>query len=392
MPVTIPKTADIATGIISGVESETSTTISSFPKSFLRVLSKALAGQVVILSKYIGFLHLQTHPKYAYYGNVTVGGVTYNPLLELGRLKGVPDPSPGSVGSIGLQFYTSGFGTTSIPPGLLLVNPVTQVTYKTTFSVSVTPTSAGTTLAAAQGSGNVGTVNKLNAGDNLILVAPNSYVQRSVKVTVVTLGNDAETEDSYRNRVLLAYRARQTGGAPIDYVQWAMSGGGVKSVYVYRTDPGRVYVYCEVPSTVEPDGIADAGTLTLAEQLIRLDASGVSARMPLGVNLTVLSISRTALNVNVTGVTGVSIADITSPLTLALDEYFRSLEPYIEGVTALPKRDRATLADVTTVVANVINGRAGSFNSVQLLLSATPVQSYLLGSGKKAKLGTLAVT
>ncbi|MBQ1591054.1 MAG: hypothetical protein II077_03325, partial [Treponema sp.] len=65
------------------------------PKSFIVVLSKVLAGIFLIPYKLTGWFYLQLFPDTASFDEVDVLGYTLRPLVKLGNLFGVGNPTSG---------------------------------------------------------------------------------------------------------------------------------------------------------------------------------------------------------------------------------------------------------------------------------------------------------
>ena len=94
MSLVTPTTKDISDNIIAQLEASLNQTIPLLPKSFTRVLAKAMAAVFVLLYKYGGFIFLQIFVQTASNVDTEINGKTVNPLIEWGRLIGVGDPTP----------------------------------------------------------------------------------------------------------------------------------------------------------------------------------------------------------------------------------------------------------------------------------------------------------
>jgi hypothetical protein len=79
-------------------------------------------------------------------------------------------------------------------------------------------------------------------------------------------------------------------------------------------------------------------------------------------------------------------------LVEGLDEYLRSREPFIVGLSVLPREDRITTAAIGGVIDGIVSAHGGTVNAVTFLVGASPQTAYTLGNGEKAKLGTVAYT
>lgn len=82
MSLQTPTTKEISDNIIAQLEASLNQSIPLLPKSFLRVLSKALAGVFVLLYKYGGFMFLQVFVRTASAKETIINGNSVTPLIE----------------------------------------------------------------------------------------------------------------------------------------------------------------------------------------------------------------------------------------------------------------------------------------------------------------------
>jgi hypothetical protein len=92
MSLPIITTAQVLQTITAQLEASFGQAIPIFGKAFARVIAKVLAGVVVILYKYIGFIALQKFVRWASMEETLINGKQLRPLVEWGRLIGVGDP------------------------------------------------------------------------------------------------------------------------------------------------------------------------------------------------------------------------------------------------------------------------------------------------------------
>lgn len=96
-----------------------------------------------------------------------------------------------------------------------------------------------------------------------------STVTAAVGADGVILGADVEGIESYRSRILFRKRNPPHGGAPADYVMWALQVSGVTRVFVERKWNGggtvRVYVLMD---DAFPNGIPDAAAVARVQDYI----------------------------------------------------------------------------------------------------------------------------
>lgn len=385
MSLETPTTQQINDNIVAQLETALNQSIPLLPKSFLRVLARALSGVFILLYKYVGFMHLQQFVRYASFKETTVNGVKLTPLVEWGRLIGIGDPSQATAAEMEIQITVEGDGNSTLPAGSQLVDAARGFTYLTTASVTLdTTTVAARVRAVTQGS----TPNQ-QAGAVLSFANPLSDVARDTTVTAIKVtGADAETESAYRQRVLDRFQKRPQGGAYADYEQWGEETEGVINVYPYTSPfPGQVDLYVEATpaSSGSADGIPTTAQLQAVLDSVELDSSGLASRRPAGALVNAYPIERVEFAVIVTGVDVTNIATVREQITTAVTEYFAAREPYIYGLSVLPRRDRVTRSALGGVVDDVVSAAGGIFTSVRLQLNGEDIDIFTLGVGQKAK-------
>lgn len=398
MSIETPTTVEVTDNIVANIEASIAQSVPLLPKSFTRVLAKALAGVVVLLYKYCGFIFLQMFVSTASYRETTVNGRTFRPLLELGRQMGVPDPTAAVRAELVLA-VTVRTQTGSLAANTQYVRTQTGVVYLQLASVALDAAEVYVTVRASadpSGGGGAGVIGNLDDGAELALVSPPATV---VPVAVVdstyVVGVDAESiEGSYRPRVVARGQARPQGGAYADYREWALGVPGIIAAYPYTGAPGEVDVYVEatVASSGSDDGIPTAPQLAAVATAFELTSAGVSGkatRRPAGAAPNVLAITRTAFDVRVNGLDIEDVLSAEVAIASAIDEYLRAREPFIVGLSVLPRRDRVTQAAVAGVVDAVASAMGASVADVTLELVAVPTVAYTLGAGEKAKLNTV---
>ena len=138
--------AQVSAAVIAQLETSLSTTIPLLPKSFCRVLAKVIGGVFVLLFNFAGWSLLQMFPKTASNEDVTVNGVTINPLRTWGSMVGIyQDLGVKAERTIEISVLITGGSLTS---GTRLVNTATQMTYVLVGDVSL---SSSTVTGVARG-------------------------------------------------------------------------------------------------------------------------------------------------------------------------------------------------------------------------------------------------
>lgn len=390
--VEIPSTAEVTELIVARVEAQTGRLL---PKSFVRVLAKALAGLFVLLYKYIGFVLLQMFAAHASWRETTVNGRKIRPLIELGRQLGVGDPRP----PVRCEAVVTASVTRQeglLPGGAQLVNNTTGVLYTVVAPVDLTvgPQVLAAIRSSLDGAGEIG---NLAQGDILSFASPLPNVSRDVTVTAVTTaGADGEGEDSYRARVVRRRQTPPQGGAYADYRLWGEELPEVRAVYPYTSSvPGEIDIYVEATPAHAQDGLPGFELLDRVRAGVRSSgrgASGLPNRRPVLAAINVKAVTLKTFGVAVTGLTSPDRARVEEAISEAVGTFLRTREPFIVGLSALPRTDRFTAADISGTVAATAAAFGGSVSSAELSLEGNPIQSYLLGTGELARLAPGGVT
>ena len=393
MSVSTPSTQQLSDNIIAQIAANISQSVPALPKAFIAVLAKVLAATIVILWKYCGFIALQLFVAYATDDSTTINGKVIRPLREWGRLIGVGDPLP-SVQAQHDITVTVNVQTGSLAAGTALLFPDTNIIYETTAVAALNAASISVTVRAVSdqnGGDGSGSIGNLQNGAVLEFANPPPNVAGKATVTGQKVaGTDAESVDAYRARILARFQAKPQGGAYADYRAWAEDVNGIVGVYPYAGEPGEVDIYCEatIDSSGSPDGIPTQAQLDAVGDAIEEDEGGLASRRPVGAAKNVLPIVRTAFDVNVIALDVDDVTDTKDKIATGVDQHLRSLEPYIEGLSALPRKDRITQANVAAVVAGIVAAAGGTVAGAQLIENGSVITARSLAPGEKSKLGT----
>jgi uncharacterized phage protein gp47/JayE len=394
MSQTVPTTQALADDIVADIDAELDHNTPFLAKAFTRVLSKVLAGANVLLWKYASWMTLQMFVQTASMKETVILGVAVRPLVFWGRLFGAGDPLAATRAEL-VVTVTVLVQSGSIDAGRQFVYAPTGVVYTATAAVLLNAATVPVTVRAAsdqQGGAGEGTVGNLVPGTMLQMANPLPNVARACVVASQSVtGADAESEDAYRARVLRRVQSKPQGGASADYQLWGEEDAGIVHVYPYAGAPGEVDVYVEATpdSSGSPDGIPTGAQLTAVLALINADISGLASRRPTNAAVNALPITRQAFNVLVTGLEVEDVSGTHTAITDALDEYLRAREPFIVGLSQLPRVDRITQAAISGLIDNVVSALGGSVATVALRQGVDPLNAYTLGHGEKAKLGTV---
>lgn len=383
-------TKQISDNIISQLEASLNQSIPLLPKSFNRVLAKAISGVFVITYKYAGFIALQQFVKTASIEETQINGVMVSPLKEWGRLIGVGDPAPATQSEYTVIVSVENQGGI-LPSGSQLLNGSNGVTYLTTASVSLDSDTIQVNIRASSdqsGGLGAGIIGNLEPGQDIVSFAnPLSNVARdTVVLTEVVTGSDAEETEVYRQRIIERFRARPQGGALVDYRVWGSDSSGILRIYPYAGScAGHVDVYVE--SSTEIDGVPTEAQLQEAINSINLDIQGLASRRPAGSLVNVFPISRSSFSVRVAGLSVENEAAVMQDIEIAISDYFISRQPFISGLSISPRLDRITRTSVGGVVDDVVSSAGGIFASVEVSRLGSVIEVYSLAIGELSKSG-----
>lgn len=389
MSLATPTTRDLSDQIVAQIAASLSQSVPLLPKAFVRVLAWALAGAVVLVYKYAGFIFLQMFVAHASAEETTVNGKTLIPLVEWGVLLGVGRPNAATKAELLIDVSVTD-QTGSLPAGTQLLYAPTRVVYVTTAEVAKDAPTIQVTIRAAsddQGGDGSGDIGNLQADDVVSFAStPPGVATDAVVVSQSVTAADAEDAEVYRARIVRFVQRRPQGGAYADYQGWAEEVEGIIHAYPYTGDnPGEVDVYIQATeeSSGDPDGIPTGAQITAVEESIQLNEFGLATRRPVGAAVNVLPISVVEFDVEISGLDP-DTAETRTAIEEGLDEYLRSREPFIVGLSVLPRDDRVTNAAAGGIVDDIVSALGATATTVEL----TPGPAYTLGPGQKAKLGT----
>jgi hypothetical protein len=147
----------------------------------------------------------------------------------------------------------------------------------------------------------------------------------------------------------------------------------------------NIYVEADEASSGSPDGIPTGPQLTAVGDSIELNEAGLATRRPVSAAKNVLPITRQAFDVQIAALSP-DTPETRVALKEGIDEHLRTREPYIVGLSSLPRLDRVTQASVAGVVDTIVSDKGATISGVQLLLTGVPKTAYTLLAGEKAKL------
>lgn len=385
-------TREINDNIIAQIQTTLNQTIPPLPKSFNRVLAKTLAGVLVTLNKYAGFMFLQMFVRTATFDETVVNGQTIRPLVEWGRLIGIGDPTPATQAELRLNITVVSQGGT-LPTGTQFIGQ-NGVTYISLDAVALDAATVGVDVRASgdpTGGDGSGVIGNLAVGATISFATSVPGVQTTAAVGAVTVvGADAETEENYRTRVQDRFRRRPQGGAYADYELWGEEVPGIINIYPYTGTPGEVNIYAEADtaSSNSVDGIPTGPQLLAVQNAIRFDSSGRATRQPGNTFVNVLPIQRIVFNIDVVGLNTPNTGFVRSTIENSARQLFADAEPFIPGLTLPPRQDFVTRSQLIALVQEIVAADNGTFGTVRFSQDGVggSIERYNLGEGVKIRL------
>ena len=392
--------AEIRDLIIDSIQEKFNQTFRMLSKSFLRVIATVFAGVFIVLYKQIGWLFLQIFPETSYWGEADILCRHVRPLVMWGRLIGVGDPKTGTLWKGTAIIISTGQAGTLIA-GTQLKAASTGKLYITEESVPITAPEAAVPIICAE-SGEAG---NLEAGDVVSFTAPVGIAEKTATVgAVVEYGENDESENDYRARVVARFRNPPAGGALSDYRRWASDAAGVLNTYPYKEteSPSGVLLYVAGVPSLFPDRIPTQELLIAVGKVCTYDPeTGKQSRKPItavldpgadGTYSNVRPVQIIPFDVYITGVTGVPASDFAQAARPALENYFLGREPYIRGLSDdNNKLNIVSKNNVSTQVDHAAISVKAEFDSVILYKEGAAIASYALGIGELAKLNNLYI-
>lgn len=369
---TIP---EVNKAIIGQLEAALGKALPIFPKAFLRVLSKMMAGVFILIDRYIGFTLFQLFVTSATWEEVDVDGKPVRPLVLWGDILGVDPPVLGVKAALTATVTVSAGGATA-PKGTQLLHRATGNVYLCTAGTSLSTPTTDIPIESTS----AGIEYNLNNGSILeFVITPSGAEKRTAVASTVTLGVDGETQKEYRVRVLSRSKSIPEGGAPGHYRKWVVEAGekDITKAYPYRGP---------LPSSVELFIDTGDGTTPSAPQIATVQAYA-EALAPAGDKIDTKAVTRTAFVVTVYSLFASSTANqpkAESDVETAIENYFASREPFIPKVSILPSKEVVSSGEVYGLSAKAAYGVNASLTAVVVTESATPVTNYTLGSGERA--------
>ena len=372
----IPTPVEIKARIVSDLDNKLSQVTPALPKAWNKAIAGALAGFILLLYQAILWVYRQIFPSSADEKSLKLLGA----LVNVNQLPAVFTVIQADVTG------TNGYTITDN-----LFRGANNIVYKVTTGATIAGGTASVVLTA-QTSGEIG---NLSNGTILDIVSPDTNLDGTATITATnTSGDDAESLDSYRTRVISEYSKRKTGGAPADYEAWGLETPNFDwiSPLDSPTSAGEVEVYGRVDN--QTDGIPTGNQLLeMRGYLLSSDPDGTAIRdrHPIGPDVTPLAISRFSFDIEIFIQNGTP--QIQADIVTAVINYVENQEPFNSAIRTI-RKDTISEGGIGTA-ANDIANLEGSTVTQVILEQTTPaliIQSYQLFGGEFGKVNSITFT
>lgn len=246
MPYSRPTLSALRTQIWMDIKSAAGMTVSLLQKAVLKIVGSALAALVFGLYGYLDWIARQAVPFTAEDEHLAAWG-TLKDVYLIAATQTV----------LTVQF--TGASGTPFPAGTPVNRTADGFAYTTTADAVWTGTTATVNIEAVT----AGAAGNCDPGTSVSLAKGITGIQSSGTVTaIVTSGSDVETQDDFRDRVMLAFQEPAQGGDKYDYVVWARNVAGVTRAWCTPNGfgAGTVVVYFMMDNAQATHGGFPQGT------------------------------------------------------------------------------------------------------------------------------------
>jgi uncharacterized phage protein gp47/JayE len=374
---TIPTLSQLYNSIINDLQTELGVQISPVGRVFLRAFAAVQAAKLKLFYLAVGFLQKNIFVDTA--DPESLGGT----LERFGRVKLNRNPFSaiaavykltvtGTVGATIPANTTFRSDDNSLNPQKLFILPSAYTLVTATDYISVTALQAG--LGSA-----------LDLGDTLTATAPIANVnQVATRYTQITAPIAAENIETYRAKVLEAYRLEPQGGAATDYRLWSSDAQGVKQVYPYTATGAvnEVNVFVEATSADSVpvgSGIPTAAILADVVAVINQDPdtslpTNDRGRRPVQVVVNVASINALPVTITVTNYSNLT-ATLQATIEASLTSYVNAIRPFVDAADVLS--DQNSSISQNGIISTILQAVPSSFfDSVTLTVDGSTVASH----------------
>lgn len=385
----IPTTSELRVSIQNDLEAELGVQISTIGRVFIRALAGVQAAKLRLFYLAVAFIQKNVFADTA--DPESRGGT----LERFGRVKLNRNPFP----AVGAQYEVdvTGIVGSTIPAQTIFKSNDESLNPSYLFQLDaafILTSSTDTIILRAL---TTGLESSLEVSDGLTATAPISGVEREGVVTGISVQpQDAESTNTYREKVVDAYRLEPQGGSAADYRLWSADVQGVKKVYSYATSgaTNEVDLFIEADDDVSfpvGSGIPTATMISDVVDVVEFDPDtsrplNERGRRPTQVIINPYPITPLDIDIEITGFTGDS-GNETSVIS-ALTDYVNTIRPFVSGADVLADaKDIISLNGVIFVIQDAVQGV--NWTGLELQVSSSIVSDFQFFEGDIPKVNSI---
>lgn len=365
MPFSRPPLSTIKSQVKTDIQTALPGTDPLLRFSNLGAIGVALSHQINALYGYLDWIAKQAVP-------FTASGEF---LYAWGSLKNVM-LAPASKATNGQVTFTGSNGAV-IPEGHQLSR-----SDGTTYTVTAEATVANGTVTVSASADTAGLIGNAEVGTVINLAVAIAGVQATGSVTTAfTDGEDTETDDAFRTRMLRAYQQQPQGGCEHDYVTWALAAPGVTRAWANGNGfgVGTVVVYVMLDDVETEHGGFPQGTDGVATLETRVETTATGDQLAVAnflydlqpVTALVYAVAPVAVDIDFTisGLSGAS-ATVKSAVSQAITDVFFTYGSPVGDLTLELSYIEAAIAAISGTTGFVITVPTGN---ITLQIGELPV-------------------
>lgn len=347
-----PTIQSIIDSIEGEIETELGFTISNIKGNLINILSKAFSGEI-----------------YDIYGNVLFLSKQFFPFWATGEYL----DNWGSLYSVVRQLPTSAIGSITITGTVGTVIPENTILTRADgieyITDSLTTIGAEGFIVANITCQTVGSIGNYSVGNELTFLSPIANIDPTADIfTALSNGFDIETDQSYRDRIIIAIQKESRNGKVGDWIAWAKEVSGVKNVYEYRLFLGAgtigVGFSVDSPSSQIPDSTKIAEVKAYLESKAPVDFKEIY----------VLAIQEQSINLTL-GISPDSLA-ARQNIQSAIQDYFDTLPASTKDTNSIVRLVNIqsavnAVSGITTNIISPVSNITLNFNNIAIVGTIT---------------------
>jgi uncharacterized phage protein gp47/JayE len=357
--ITFPTATEFSDQILADIEGAVGQNSPILPKAFLRVLSKALGGALALVCRIIRWSYAQIFPatadEEALQRRAAEYGLSQRPAV-----------------AVVVDVTVTGDNDTQIPAGTVWSANGYQFSQNALAVISLGTVTVR--LTCTEG----GAAPTPIAGDDFTVASPITGIASAEAAAIISEGEDEETVEEFRVRVMARCSHQPQGGSAADYVDWAMEVPGIIKAFAFRTAAGEVTVY-PLESSSGTSRVPAAGKLAEV-----LDYVSNPSRRPLCADVLVAAMTERTVDITITTLNP-SDATTKSAIEAEARRYLYAAYP-----RQYPDEPNPTNVITAAAIWATIRDAGSSAASLTMTVSGTgEVTRYELDDGEIVKLGAI---